>query len=118
MASSRLLRPSRSQGTTSNETAANSGDPSMADKPPVLLGSYSTPAFRLGDRVHCLLRGEVEIVCLSSGSIPWPVGRNLPRGRQRFLIVYGDLAEAIRRESASAVSYWWGVGMDTVWRWR
>jgi hypothetical protein len=30
----------------------------------------------------------------------------------------GDLVEAVRRESAVAVQYWWGVGADTVWKWR
>jgi hypothetical protein len=32
--------------------------------------------------------------------------------------VFGDLAKAVRTESAAAVMYWWGVCMQAVWRWR
>jgi hypothetical protein len=81
----------------------------MPDTPPRLLGNYATPAFQIGQRVECALRGEVEVVGLSAGPIPWPIGRVPPRGRQRFLIVFADLAEAVRRESAEAVLHWWGV---------
>jgi hypothetical protein len=55
---------------------------------------------------------------MSAGPIPWPIGRNLPRGRQRFVILTGDLIEAVKRESAAAVCHWWGVGTNTVWSWR
>jgi hypothetical protein len=30
----------------------------------------------------------------------------------------GDLVEAVHRESAEAIRHFWGVGSDTVWRWR
>ena len=53
----------------------------MPTIPPLLLGSYATPAIRIDQRVVCALRGEVEIVGLSAGPIPWPIGRVLPRGR-------------------------------------
>jgi hypothetical protein len=52
------------------EKAARGGN-----APPRLLGTYTTPAFRIGQRVACALRGEVEIVGLSAGLIPWPIGR-------------------------------------------
>ena len=32
------------------------------------------------------------------------------------LLVYDDLGDAIRRESATAIQHYWGVGQDTVWR--
>jgi hypothetical protein len=32
--------------------------------------------------------------------------------------LYGDLADAVRHESAQAVQFWWGVGSDRVWKWR
>src|SRR5262249_47390473 len=32
--------------------------------------------------------------------------------------LFGDLAEAVRRESALAVAYWWGVKPQTVTVWR
>jgi hypothetical protein len=46
------------------------------------------------------------------------VGKTSPRGRQRAIILYGDLAEAVKRESEQAVAHWFGVGLDTAWRWR
>src|SRR5258708_7726444 len=71
--------------------------------PPKLLGSYSTPAFSYGDVVSCARRGDVRVVGLSEAPIPWPIGQTLPRGRARSLVLYGALAEAVRRESAEAV---------------
>jgi hypothetical protein len=76
---------------------------------------YATPAFRVGDRLACALRGEVEVVAVHAAPIPWPVAR---LGNQRFLVLYADLAEAVRHESASSVALLWNVGSDTVWRWR
>src|SRR5262249_25716201 len=72
--------------------------------PPRLLGSYATPAFDYGDVVTCARRGDVRIVGLSEAPIPWPIGQRLPRGRARALVLYGDLAEAVRRESAPAAA--------------
>ena len=82
-----------------------------------LLGKYRTPRFEYGDWVFCQLRGLVAIVGLSSGRIPWPKCRVRP-GKAHAIIVCGDLADAIRRESVEAVMYWWGVGSDRVWKWR
>jgi hypothetical protein len=82
---------------------------------PSSLGSYTTPAFSYCGRVVCAIRGEVQIVGVREAPIPWPIGK---QGRHRFLIVYGDLAEAVRREAASTVALLWNVGSDTVWRWR
>jgi hypothetical protein len=84
----------------------------------LLFGPYSAPPVRPGHLVQCAIRGEVEVVGMSAGPITWPIGRNLPRGRQRFLILTGDLVEAVRRESVAALCHWWGVGEQTVWRWR
>src|SRR6516225_4659061 len=66
-----------------------------------LLGTYRTQRFR---------RGEVALVGLSAGRIPWPVGK---RGSARALAIFGGLAEAIRRESATAqtVSRWRALGV-------
>ena len=60
-------------------------------------------------------RGEVKIVGLSSGRIPWPMGK---AGRNKSLVVYRGLAKAITRESIVAVAYWWGVTTQTVTKWR
>src|SRR4051794_22345019 len=66
-----------------------------------LLRTYSAPTYAVGAVVACALRGEVEITGTSSGLIPRPVARTTPRGRARFLAVYGDLVEAVRAESRS-----------------
>jgi hypothetical protein len=80
-----------------------------------LLGRYKTPRFRYGDVVLCELRGSVKIVGLTNARIPWPKCR---AGRAHAIILYGDLAEAVRRESVEAVKHWFGVGDDRVWKWR
>jgi hypothetical protein len=80
-----------------------------------LLGKYRTPRVRVGRFVRCLIRGEIEVVGFTDAPIPWPLGRT---SRRPAIIVYAGLARAIRRESAQAVGYWWGVGMDRVWKWR
>jgi hypothetical protein len=80
-----------------------------------LLGKYRTPTFRYGQRVEDQRRGEVRIVGLSCGRIPWPIGQ---QGKARSLVLYRDLAKAVRRESNLAVCYWWGVGPSAVRKWR
>ncbi len=82
-----------------------------------LLGSYQPPLFNYGDAVFCEVRGEVIITGLTGARISWPIAKR-PGGRARTLAVYGDLAEAIRRESVSAVCYWWGITSQTVTKWR
>jgi hypothetical protein len=39
-------------------------------------------------------------------------------GTYQCLVVYADLAKAVRRESNLAVAYWWGVSPQTVTVWR
>src|SRR4051812_44964191 len=72
----------------------------------LLFGPYSTPAFHFGDVVFCEMRGEVTLVGLTGSRIPWPIGE---RGRSKTHAIIGDLADALRSESAAAVCYWWGV---------
>jgi hypothetical protein len=38
-------------------------------------------------------------------------------GRRRSRSV-AELARAIRQQSATAIRFWWGVSVQTVWRWR
>ncbi|HWB10517.1 MAG TPA: hypothetical protein VG826_14910 [Pirellulales bacterium] len=78
-------------------------------------GPYRTPKFKYGARVMDEIRGEVEIVALHDGPIPWPVGK---RGRVRALILCGDLARAVRHEANIVVQHWWGVKHATVRKWR
>jgi hypothetical protein len=81
-----------------------------------LLGKYRTPRLRVGQRVRCLVRGEMVITGMTDAPIPWPVGKQ-DRGR-RSLIVFKDLAKAIRRESSQAICHWWRVSPGVVCKWR
>ena len=80
-----------------------------------LLGKYRTPTFRYGQRVEDERRGEVRIVGFPAGRIPWPMGQTK---RTKSLVLYRDLARAVRRESVVAIGYWWGVGANAVRKWR
>src|SRR5262245_54866303 len=73
---------------------------------------WPTPTFSYGDVATCLLRGDGQITGLSGTPIPWPIGHSLTT-RRPGLLVFGDLAEALRHESAQAVQHFWGVGQDT-----
>ena len=74
-------------------------------------GPYRTPRFKLGSIIEDEIRGEVTIVGLTDARIPWPIGK---RGRAKAYLVFGVLARAIRRESAQAVCYWFGVSRPWV----
>jgi len=87
----------------------------MTADPAKLLGRYRTPRFKYGNVVSDTVRGDVEIVGLSDGRIPWPIGK---RNRGKSLVVFGDLERAIRTESNLAVCYWWGIRPQTVTKWR
>jgi hypothetical protein len=82
-----------------------------------LLGTYRTPRFRYGQKVLCEARGEVTIVKLSDAPIPWPMARSSPRSRLS-LVLYRDLARAVRRETNRAVCHHWGVSRFSVSKWR
>jgi hypothetical protein len=69
----------------------------------------------VGRFVRCLIRGEVQVVGFTDAPIPWPLGKCRSRPA---VIVYGDLARAVRLESAAAIGYWWDVSAGVVWRWR
>jgi hypothetical protein len=81
----------------------------------LLFGPYRTPRFRVGWVVRCRVRGDVTICGLSEAPIPWPLCRT---GSRTGLVVYKGLEKAVRRESALAVAHWWGIGRNTVWKWR
>jgi hypothetical protein len=86
--------------------------------PPKLLGKYRTPRIRGGSVAVCARRGEVRVVGLSEAPIPWPTGRP-PKGRGHGgMVLFAGLADAVRRESVSAVAYWWAVTAQTVTVWR
>jgi hypothetical protein len=78
-------------------------------------GPYRTPRFRYGAAVNDLRFGRVRIAGISDAQIPWPYRK---KGMPKTLILYGDLAKAVRRESNQAVAFWWGVTPQTVTVWR
>jgi hypothetical protein len=83
-----------------------------------LLGTYRTPRVRVGRKLACEARDcEVIVTGYSSARIPWPLGRR-PGFAGRALVVYGELARAVRRESNQAVCHWFGVTGQTVSKWR
>jgi hypothetical protein len=83
-----------------------------------LLGTYQTPRVRIGRVLSCEARDcDMIVVGYSGGRIPWPIGRR-PGTSARSLVVFGGLADAIRRESNQAVCYWFGVTPQTVSKWR
>jgi hypothetical protein len=51
-----------------------------------LLGSYRTPRFRIGQRVRCLVRGEVVITGMTEAPIPWPIAMS---GRGALSLIGG-----------------------------
>jgi hypothetical protein len=60
---------------------------------------------------------DVIVTGYSDARIPWPKGRQ--RGSPSSgLVLYGALAEAVRREANQAVAYWFGVSDQTVSKWR
>ncbi len=88
-----------------------------SDRFRLLSGPYKAPRFRYGQVVSCAVRGEVVIVGLSAGRIPWPIGQR--RGTSaRSLVVFAGLARGVRKESNQAVCHWWGVTPQAVSLWR
>src|SRR5579864_8273204 len=89
-----------------------------AERFKLLYGPYRTPKVSIGTVLTCESRDcDVIVVGYTDARIPWPVGRQ--RGRAaRGPVVYGELAEAVRRESGIAICYWWGVTGQTATKWR
>ena len=85
------------------------------DRLQLLFGPYRTPVFKYGDLVICERAGQVELCGLSSGRIPWSLGR---RGSSKAIVLCGALVRAVRQEAACAVAYWFGVTAQTVSVWR
>jgi hypothetical protein len=81
-------------------------------------GTYRTPDVRVGYRIRCEARGYPLLVTgFSDGTIRWPVGRS-PGSGGSGLIVFGELAAAVRTELANAVAIGWGITRQTVSRFR
>lgn len=86
---------------------------------PTLLGKYRTPRFKYGDVVHCARLGDVVITGFTEAPVRWPLCKPIgSKPGKPALVLYRDLVKAVRRESAEAVSYHWGVSMGFVWKLR
>ena len=85
----------------------------------LLFGPYQTPRLKYGDRAFCLLRDQaVKVIGLSDAPIIWPRCRGLEQRGGHGVLVDEELARAVRNESATAISHWWGVSMGAVENWR
>lgn len=89
-------------------------------KPPALIGGPHKlpPSARIGVVHECVVRGELVVTGFTDAPIPWIRGRPREGKGPPTLIVCGDLARAVREESAVAVAHWWGVTSRTVTTWR
>src|SRR5262245_45972864 len=79
----------------------------------LLFGPYVPPRTKRGKFLFCEMRGTVKVGGYSDGPIPWPV-----KWGTRSLILCGDLARAVRVESAQGIAHHWGVRPPTVTKWR
>lgn len=70
------------------------------DRYRLYFGPYRTPPFRMGQKVQDEWRGQVVIVGVTEGKIPWPIGK---QGRHKSFVVYRGLAKALRKESPTAI---------------
>ncbi len=86
-----------------------------ADRYGLMSGPYRAPRWRYGRVVMDEVRGEVTVIGMTAGRIPWPVGK---RGRAKAPVVAGGLVRALRTEAAQAVAHWWGLSAHTVWAYR
>ncbi len=76
-------------------------------------GPYNPPKVRRRGRLFDEVHGTVVVGRFSDAEILWP-----KRWGRNSLVLCGDLTRAVRRESAIAISHWWGVSRAVVGRWR
>jgi hypothetical protein len=84
----------------------------------LLFGPYRVPKCRVGGSLVCRMRGKVRVTGIMDAPMQWPYTPRSRKCPRPSVIVCGDLVRALRRESATAIAYWWGVSICTVWRWR
>jgi hypothetical protein len=68
----------------------------------LLFEPYNTPRFKYGAVVTCAIGGVVKVIGLAAAPISWPKYRRA--SHLGAIILYGALADAVRRESAQAAS--------------
>ncbi len=84
----------------------------------LLFGPYRPPRCRVGGNLRCVVRGPAVVRGMSDTPIQWPFTHRNSVDRRPSLIVCGDMVDAIRKESASAVAHHFGVTAQTVTKWR
>lgn len=80
----------------------------------LICGPYASPRVSVGDFISCEIRGLQKVKTFTAAPIPQPI----KTGRGCAILVCGDLVQALRVESASAVAHWWGVSTHRVSIWR
>jgi hypothetical protein len=82
-----------------------------------LHGAYRPPRCKVGGYLRCAIRGRVQVRGIREAPIQWPFTLRENGGGRPMLILCGDLARAVRRESETAICRWWGVSAQTDLRW-
>jgi hypothetical protein len=75
----------------------------------LIAGPYQMPRCRIGGKLRREVRGKVKVRGISDGLIPWPFTWIREDDHRPALILCGDLARAVRTESAAAIQHHWGV---------
>lgn len=82
---------------------------------PPLIGTYTTPAVRIGRKVRCRYRGKwCRVTSFTAAPIPWPRVQPLGQRGGCGLLVNAELKRATRTESAAALGRWWGLSKSAV----
>jgi hypothetical protein len=89
-----------------------------SDRVKLLFGPYRMPVCKVGRTLRCRIRSRAVVRGITDAPIQWPYTWRNNIDRRASLILCGDLVRAVRHESETAVSHWWGVSMQTVWKWR
>ena len=88
--------------------------------PALIARPYRAPRCAAGEYLYCEHhQDDVAVAGFTVAPIPWPAYRRPGAAEDQLTpILTGDLARAVRVESAAAVASWWGVSRATVGRWR
>jgi hypothetical protein len=83
----------------------------------LLYGPYEPPLVKRGFLVDAV-RGKVPFRTFTNALIPWPKFKRQGKSGSGGIVLCGDLIRALEKESAPAISHFWGVSRATVGNWR